>query len=391
MRILITVGLFPPDVGGPATYVPAIAKALALRGHRVVVVAPQDRAAPCPVADPPYRLVRFYRASFLRYANFVLELWRAFAATLREARGCDVIYCNGLGLPTAWVSRLVRRPMVVKVVGDESWELAYNRGWTDRYLEKFQQTRGCRIGFIRLLHHLAARWAKTVIVPSHYLARIVKGWGVSAGRMCVIYNAFVAPVTTNDDLPDVPLPARFHEGLRLITVGRLVPLKRTADVILVIARMEDVRLIVVGDGPQAQYLEALVGEQALTDRVLLLGRLSQDRVWSLLARYADVLILNSIHESLPHVILEAAYLGVPVVATAVGGIPELLEDEKTGLLISPDSPDGLLTALRRLQGDSALRLRLSRNARCSVERFGFERMVEQTEHVLEAAAARRVP
>ncbi len=124
----------------------------------------------------------------------------------------------------------------------------------------------------------------------------------------------------------------------------------------------------------------------LADRVLLTGRLEQAEVWSLLAHYAETLILNSVYEGFPHILLEAAYFGVPVVATAVGGTPEIVRDGETGLLIPPDSPDALLNALRRLQAEPELRSRLSANARRIAQRFSFERMVEETEQVLQGIA-----
>jgi glycosyltransferase involved in cell wall biosynthesis len=162
----------------------------------------------------------------------------------------------------------------------------------------------------------------------------------------------------------------------------LVPHKCVDGIIAALGRMEDATLVIVGDGPHRQPLQALVQRLALTDRVFLVGRLSQEKVWGLLARYADVLVLNSIYEGLPHILLEAATFGVPVVATAVGGTPEIVQDGETGLLIPPHSPGDLLAALQYLQADPDLRHRLATGARRSMVRFSFERMVEETERVL---------
>jgi len=395
MRILITAGIFPPDVGGPATYVPGVAEALASRGHEVTVVAPQERSdvlhppLACPIADgctssaPSYRLVRFLRARYLRYANFFVELVRAFVAILREARACDVLFVNGLGLPAVLASRLTGKPMVVKVVGDEAWELAHARGWTTLNLDRFQ---GAHSGWLRVLkwwYYLAARRARAVIVPSRYLAYIVEGWGIPHNQIHMVYNAFLLPEQPEGQWPDVELPLPFYQGFRLVTVGRLVPHKCIDTIIATLGRMKDATLVVVGDGPQRPALQALVQQLGLADRVLLAGSLPQQQVWGLLAHYADVLVLNSIYEGLPHVLLEAAYWGVPVVATAVGGTREVVRDGETGILVSPDSPDGLLAALQRLQADIGLRHFLSANTRRGVTRFSAERMVEETERILE--------
>ena len=384
--ILITTGLFPPDIGGPATYVPLIAKSLVKRGHKVTVVAPRDKAVTCPITDPPYRLVQFHRAHSLRYLNFFLELWRAFVVVLREAKACDLIFINGLGFESALAGKLARKPTVVKVVGDGAWELAYNRGWTALNLDEFQKARGLRSELFRAIRHMAAKQAKAVITPSRYLGRIVEGWGVARNRIKVVYNAFVAPGQQQSRLPEVYIPPDFYRGFRLITVGRLVSHKHISDIIRVLNEMKNTNLVVAGDGPRRWHLQRLVNDLALTDRVFFTSTIAKEQVWRLLEDYAQALVLNSVYEGFPHVLLEAAFFGVPIVATAVGGTPELVEDGKTGLLIQPESPEDLLTALQRLQEDADLRHRLSVNARRATERFSVGRMVNETEQVLLEAA-----
>jgi glycosyltransferase involved in cell wall biosynthesis len=385
LKILITSGLFPPDIGGPATYVPRIAAALTERGHDVTVVTPHDRGTVCPITNLPYRLVRFYRARALRYANFFVELWRALTTILREARDCDVMLVNGLGLPSSVAARLAGRPMVVKVVGDGAWEIAHNRGWTQLNMDEFQASRGLRIGLFRMMLHAAARQAQAIITPSHYLAHIVKGWGIPDERIGVIYNAPTLPKQNGSTLPATDLPLGFDRGFRLLTVGRLVLHKRIADVIRVIARMNDAKLVVVGDGPHYHSLQALTEDLGLDESVFMTGKLPQNQVWGLMSHYADALVLNSTYEGLPHVLLEAAQFSLPIVATAVGGTLEVIQDGQSGLLVPPDSPDDLLAALRRLQGDPDLRLRLASSGRQLLARFSLERMIEGTERILSEA------
>ena len=310
MRILIAAGIFPPEIGGPATYVPRIAEALAARGHALTVVAPQDRGSPCPIVDPPYRLVRFHRARAVRYANFFVELWRAFVTLLREARVCDVVFVNGLDLPSALAARLTGKPMVVKVVGDGAWEMAHNRGWTALSLDAFQRAHGLRIDLFRLMLHAAARRAEAVIAPSRYLARIVEGWGVPEERIRVVYNALLPPEPGVDAPSGTALLPGLDQGFCLATVGRLVPHKRIEDIIAALTRLANARLVIVGDGPERGRLQALIEELGLGDRASITGRLHRRAVWRLLAEHADVLVLNSMYEGLPHILLEAAHLGV---------------------------------------------------------------------------------
>jgi glycosyltransferase involved in cell wall biosynthesis len=388
VKILITAGIFPPEIGGPATYVPRVAEALAARGPAVTVVAPQDRDSACPIIDPPYRLVRFHRARAVRYANFFVELWRAFVTVLREARSCDVMFVNGLGLAATLAARLMGRPMVVKVVGDGAWEMAYNRGWTALNPDAFQRVHGLRIDLFRLMLHAAARRAQAVIAPSRYLARIVEGWGVPEERIHVVYNALIPPDPEVGGPSGTALPPGFDQGFRLVTVGRLAPHKRIEDIIAVLTRLDNARLVIVGDGPEWDNLQALIEKLRLNDRVFMAGRLPRQAMWRLLADYADVLVLNSTYEGLPHILLEAAHLGVPVVATEVGGTPEIVQDGETGLLIPLDSPDELVAALHRLQSEPDLRRHLAEGALCAVTLFSFERMIEETEQIIEESPSR---
>ena len=378
MRILITTGIFPPEIGGPATYVPIIASTLSERGHRVCVIAPEEKGMDCPILDPPYQIIRFPHARFLRFVNYFIELWRAFSIILKHVNDYEIIYINGLNLAATLVCLLKRKPSIVKVVGDGAWEFAYNRGWTSLNLDEFQTAKGWRFEILRLMSHTAAKRANTVIVPSHYLARIVNTWRISKSRIKVICNAISIDCGNNE----IFLPEGFSEGFRLLMVGRMIPLKRIEQVIDILPTLDGAKLVIVGAGPLFTDLNNQVKRLRLFARVYFTGPISHKEVWSLLKYYANVLIINSVHETSPHVILEAMNFGVPVVATAVGGIPELIQDRNTGILIQPDSPQQLIDALHLLQTEIQLRKTLSEDARRFVKRFSIECMVNETESAL---------
>ena len=138
-KILITVGIFPPEIGGPATFVPRMATSLSKRGYRVTVVAPQGLGVTCPIENHNYRLIRFQRVNLFRYLNYILEFWRSIVAIFFEARSCDLIFVNGLGLQAAFVGILLRKPFIIKVVGDKAWEWSTSKGWTKNNLDDFQE------------------------------------------------------------------------------------------------------------------------------------------------------------------------------------------------------------------------------------------------------------
>jgi glycosyltransferase involved in cell wall biosynthesis len=378
MNVLIVTGIFPPDVGGPATYVPTVAQALAGRGHQVTVVTTSERAVERD-GDRPYRLLRVSRSRGrpLRRAAVV-------AAVIRGGGRADVVFANGLYPETVLANVALRKPLVFKVVGDWAWERAVNRGWTRESFAQFQRTphRG-RVGALVRLRDVCLRRAAAVVTPSRYLAGVVAGWGVPEGRVRVIPNA-VAP-------RDTPPGAfvRPATRFRLITIGRLVPWKNVDRIMKVLSLLgSQVGLVVVGDGPEERSLRTLARRLEIEDRVWFAGRVAPENVFGLL-RGSDVLVLNSTYEGLPHVVIEAMWAGVPVVATAVGGTPELIEHGTTGLLVPPAADRALRRAIQRLLADSARRrMMAARAGEVARARLAVDPMIRETEAALAAAAGR---
>lgn len=156
--------------------------------------------------------------------------------------------------------------------------------------------------------------------------------------------------------------------MRVLTVGRLEKRKGHAILLQAVAalRRDDTRvaLTVVGDGPERPALESLADELGIADDVSFAGALAADAVTGLYAD-ADAFCLASFSEGVPIVLMEAMASGVPVVATSIAGIPELVEDGRSGLLVTPGSVDELAAAIARLDGDPEAR---ERYAQAGVER-----------------------
>jgi glycosyltransferase involved in cell wall biosynthesis len=369
VRILIVTGIFPPDIGGPATYVPQIAEGLAQRGHAVTVVTLSDRL---DHEDDgyPFRVIRLPRRAFRPW-----RMGRTVLVLLRLGRRADVLFVNGLALESALANFVLQKPLVMKVVGDLAWERATGRGWTADDFETFQRRRyGLRIELLKALRSWWTRRADRVIVPSRYLARWVVGWGVPAEKIVVIYNA-VEPVDGVE-----PLPVPLKTPIKAVTVGRLIPLKRVDGLLEALKELPDLGLVVVGDGPERLRLERRARELGVSDRVYFAGQRSKKEALGLMAA-CDLFVLNSVHEGFPHVVLEAMALGLPVVATAAGGTPEVVRDGETGLLVPLNGE--LTGALKRVVNDYHLRQVLSQRARHWVcQNLSAEQMVKQTETVL---------
>lgn len=134
-------------------------------------------------------------------------------------------------------------------------------------------------------------------------------------------------------------------------------------------------LVIVGEGPERGALERLIRQRGLEDRVRLAGHQTDTIAWF---EAMDIFALSSLREGLPNVLLEAMALEVPVVATRVGGVPGLVSDGESGLLVKPDDVDGLTTAIRTLAETPNVRRRLAAAARKAIETgYSFEKRMEK--------------
>jgi glycosyltransferase involved in cell wall biosynthesis len=186
---------------------------------------------------------------------------------------------------------------------------------------------------------------------------------------------------------------RSHQGpgTELLFVGRPSVWKGFPFLIEAFARLRaerpDLRLTVVGDGPERREQEARVRAQGLGDAVVFTGYQSQKQVADWLGK-ADALVLPSLIEGVPVVLMEAGAAGLPVVATNVGGVSELVRDGVSGFLVPPGSAEVLLPPLRALLDDPELRARMGGAGREAVARdFDATREAGRLRHILAAVLA----
>ena len=367
MRILLLPGIWPPDVGGPATHGPDFARFLVARGHRVHVVTMADgppTERPCPVDTVSRR-----RPFPVRYS-----LLSARAARL--ARRADVVYATATYAAAAAAVFAARRPLVAKLVSDPAYERAYRYGLFRGTLEQFQHEPGAALATLRRARTAALARARTIVVPSEYLAGLARRFGVDPGRVLVVPNP----------APDVASAAAAPQENTFVFAGRLTRQKALRIVIDSVARIPAARLVVIGDGPERAGLETHARDAGLNGRVSFLGARPRADVLEALGT-AWAAVLSSDWENLPHAAVEALAVGTPVVATSVGGVPEVVHDGVNGLLVPPGSVDAFTAALDRLVGDAVLRDRLAAGAAESVAALSRERVYGRLEQLLLEAAA----
>ena len=374
MKIVIVSGIWPPDAGGPASHAPALAEFLHRRGHAVDIVTTADDAP----ATREYPVHWVSRRSALRHIRSALLV-------RRRARGADVVYATSMIRRASIGARLARRPLVVKLVSDEVFERATRSGRYEGTLDEFQEVGGARTGFLRTTRNVALSRAHHVFCPSAYLRDVALGWDLDPSRVSVLPNP----------APPIPsLPAREElrrelqlEGHVLAFAGRLGPQKALEVALEAVAAVPGVTLVVAGDGPDRAALEARAAEVGLESRSHFLGSVSRERVLRLF-RAADASVLSSAWENFPHTVVEALAVGCPVIATAVGGVPEVVRDGENGLLVPPNDVAALVAAIRRFFEDDGLRRRLAEAAPESVAAQTEEAVFMRIEAELARAVGR---
>lgn len=195
-------------------------------------------------------------------------------------------------------------------------------------------------------------------------------------------------------LPEEYETAR-HSGIgqRLLFVGRLAAAKGLPVLLAALAEVRqhhpDVQLTIAGDGPDRRSLQVLSWEYGVDRNVCFLGYQSPAEVKNLL-RQADVFVLASFAEGVPVVLMEAMAAGVPVIATQIAGVPELVEDGLSGLLVPPGDPAPLAAKISALLDDAELRGRLAEAGRLRVEReFNIEMEAGKLQSIFAGSAEAR--
>ncbi|GIU93845.1 MAG: glycosyl transferase family 1 [Gaiellaceae bacterium] len=377
MRVLIVSGIWPPDVGGPASHAPELAAFLRARGHEVEAVVTAD-AAPAPEAYP-VRWVDRATPRGLRHA-------RCVALIRSRATRADVVYATSMLGRASLAAALARTPLVAKLVADEAYERARRLGLFAGDLDAFQRHEGgVRVRALRVARNRALRRVDRLVCPSSYLASLAVTWGVPEGRIVVLPNP--APA-----LPELPSRAAARERLELsgptlAFAGRITRQKALEVALGALARVEGVALVVAGDGPELEEARAEAQRLRLDDRVRFLGALDRQGVLTLF-RAADASLISSTWENFPHTVVESLAVGTPVVATAVGGVAEIVRDGENGLLAPPGDVEALARAIRRIVADPMLRERLAACAPASVAELAPERVYGRLEEILREAARR---
>ena len=399
MRIMAVTMGYPKEPGdSTAPFIDAIVRGLARRGHEVDVVLPYHPAFRYPNGEG----VRFFP---YRYApSSRLSPWgfgQTFNATTRvRAQVVPLLPAIAFSLRHAITKRLAAEPYDVV---HAHWVLP--NGWAASSVAKRAQ-----VPVVLTLHGtdvaMAERHRPLARVARRTFGRVAAVTATSADlrRRAIALGAAPQDATTTYIGVDTELfapgpasPEMRHllgaqaGDLLVVSVGRLAQVKGFEHLIDAASRLQRVTVAIIGDGELRPELERLV--RTSSARVVLIGNMPHDGVAQALAA-ADVVVVPSVVDNRGRVdattstALEALASGRPLIATMVGGIPEVIHDGENGLLVPQKDPDALAAAIERLQADSELRQRLSGQAReFALRRLSWDATIEAFERTFERVIA----
>jgi len=335
MDILITVGIFPPDIGGPASFVPKISKYLINKGHNIKIICLSDKEH-LDYKDE-FSVIRINRnlPIISRWIKTIVKIYNA-------SKKSDLIFVNGLGTEATIANLFSRKKVIRKIVGDPVWERVYNKKLINESFDDFQENKhGIFISLQKIIRNWSINKSNLIITPSQHLKTFINKIGVD-NKILVINNGVTIQETNNKVFQ--------NRIIQLLVISRLVTQKNIDSIIKAVKVMENEGIIlnIVGDGSEINNLKNLVENYELEEKVNFIGKIENAKLNEYLSN-ADIFVQASNYEGLPHSILEAINYEIPILSTEVGGCSVLLNKGERGYIIPlPISETGISDGIRTI-------------------------------------------
>lgn len=374
-NILIISGMFPPALGGPASFLANLIPTLVKEGYQVTVLTYGD------IKDElPYKVIRISQKGnkFLRILNLIMEAV-SLAFKNSQIYAFDT-YWSGLAALIA--SRITGRRLIARFTGDSAWETAANAGLTQDDIVTFQRKYfGIKIALIKKCRTAILKNCQTIITDCYFLKKLLINFGIKEERILVVRNSVeYLPRPTGFD-KEIFKKENNLAGKVILTVCRLVPWKGIRKVLEVLPDLKknfsELSFIIIGDGPESESLkkEAEDLKKNFFLDIRFLGNLPRNEIipWYLTA---DIYVLNTNYEGTAHTLKEALHFGTPIATTSAGGNPEIVINEYNGLIFNYNDVDQIKLAIRRILSDKDLLEKLKINMRKrSADGSSWETMV----------------
>ena len=335
MDILITVGIFPPDIGGPASFVPKISKYLINKGHNIKIICLSDKEH-LDYKDE-FSVIRINRN-----LPIISRWFKTIVKIYNVSKKSDLIFVNGLGTEATIANLFSRKKVIRKIVGDPVWERVYNKKLINESFDDFQENKhGIFISLQKIIRNWSINKSNLIITPSQHLKTFINKIGVD-NKILVINNGVTIQETNNKVFQ--------NSIIQLLVVSRLVTQKNIDSIIKAVKVMENEGIIlnIVGDGSEINNLKNLVENYELEEKVNFIGKIENAKLNEYLSN-ADIFVQASNYEGLPHSILEAINYEIPILSTEVGGCSVLLNKGERGYIIPlPISETGISDGIRTI-------------------------------------------
>jgi len=358
MKIGILVSSLPPEtIGGAELQAEKLGRLLGKK-HRVLFLIRSNHNQPRKEKRHGYFIKR---RRFIGFPGLCIgfNLFSSLRDIYRNRSDIDVLICYNVenGLIGALAKCLFHSPMILFIQGEE--EYTPGGPWRNK-----------------IYSFIALKFSDSILVQTETMRKDILE-ELRRRRISSLVTDIMSKIQVVPNGIEIQ-GRRDFEGEKLLYVGRLTRKKGVEYLISAMRSVKDVDLLIVGDGPDRRRLE----EMAAGLRVKFIGMVSPEKVYDYLEQ-AKILILPSLYEGLPNVILEAMSVGVPVIATRVGGVPDVIKDAETGLLVEPGRVKELAISIKKLIKDDDLRRKMSKNLLKEAEKYSWENVVETFEDVIE--------
>ncbi len=384
MKVAFITFEYPPFLkGGAGNYAHNLTRELAKLGHEIHVITPRVGACARESFEEGVFLHRvdFINRPFLEVLSLWLSLRKNFSSLQKQAGGFDIVHDNGLS-GFSLSRKAVSAPRVVTIHHLARTTLKTLGGGL---VSRLKNIRG-ESGISPFIEPFCIRRADQIVAVSQFTRQdIIDVFGIPASRIEVIYHGvhlddFVFPEKAGSTLRDT---LGITSQPMILFVGNLSP-RKGVDTLLKalpsVLREIDVKLVLAGDWNQLPY-QQLARTLGISDKVLFLGRVPDDKL-RLLYASCDLFVLPSRLEGLGIVILEAMAAGKPIVASNVGGIPELIESGHNGILVEAGNEGALASAMIKVLNDRSLARAMGQNNIQKVRQlYSWDIAARKTEHL----------
>ena len=335
----MTVGIFPPDIGGPATFVPKIAKYFQDElNYEIEILTLSDNKNSNINDDFSVKRIDRNLPIIYRWLKTIFTIYKL-------GKNKDLIFVNGLGTETTIANIFLKKKIIRKIVGDPVWERAYSKAKISESFDEFQvKNYGFSISLQKKVRSFSIKKSDIVVTPSQHLKNFILNLGFKNKIEIINNGVFIPEENTN---------IFTNDQINITIVSRLVSHKNIEKIIKAISDLNSplINLNIIGDGPELNQLQKISLESNNKDNIIFHGKLNRDEINHIFLN-SDIYIQASNYEGLPHSLLEAMSYGIPVLCTPVGECKEILGNEDRGYILDlPVSKNNIKSKISEIIGE----------------------------------------